>query len=74
MKVKRIVSNIETKKQTAVKRFYQGVLGLDILMDGQRPSAHYHNQASLFVPYFFEVGVPTGGWVRKRCIYFAASG
>lgn len=33
MKVKRIVANIETKKISAVKRFYNSVLGLDILMD-----------------------------------------
>jgi catechol 2,3-dioxygenase-like lactoylglutathione lyase family enzyme len=33
MKVKRIVANIETKKQAAAKRFYQGVLGLELLMD-----------------------------------------
>lgn len=33
MKVKRIVSNIETKKVSEAKRFYNGVLGLEILMD-----------------------------------------
>jgi predicted enzyme related to lactoylglutathione lyase len=33
MKVKRIVANIETKKISAAKRFYQKVLGLDLLMD-----------------------------------------
>lgn len=33
MNVKRIVANIETKKFAAVKRFYAGVLGLDVLMD-----------------------------------------
>jgi catechol 2,3-dioxygenase-like lactoylglutathione lyase family enzyme len=33
MKVKRIVANIETKKIAAAKRFYEVVLGLDILMD-----------------------------------------
>lgn len=33
MKVKRIVSNIPTKKISAAKRFYQGVLGLEVLMD-----------------------------------------
>ena len=33
MKVKRIVANIETKKTAAAKRFYQGVLGLDLMMD-----------------------------------------
>jgi predicted enzyme related to lactoylglutathione lyase len=33
MKVKRIVANIEAKKVSAAKRFYHGVLGLDILMD-----------------------------------------
>lgn len=33
MKVKRIVANIETKKVSAAKRFYQGVLGLEVLMD-----------------------------------------
>lgn len=33
MKVKRIVTNIESKKVAAAKRFYQDVLGLDLLMD-----------------------------------------
>lgn len=33
MKVKRIVANIKAGKLSAAKRFYQGVLGLDILMD-----------------------------------------
>lgn len=33
MKVKRIVANIETKKIKATKRFYEGVLGLEVLMD-----------------------------------------
>jgi catechol 2,3-dioxygenase-like lactoylglutathione lyase family enzyme len=33
MKVKRIVANIATPDMTAAKRFYQDVLGLDLLMD-----------------------------------------
>jgi catechol 2,3-dioxygenase-like lactoylglutathione lyase family enzyme len=33
MRVKRIVANIETKKTSAAKRFYGGVLELDIIMD-----------------------------------------
>lgn len=33
MKVKRIVANIPAKRVSAAKRFYQGVLGLDVLMD-----------------------------------------
>lgn len=33
MKVKRIVSNIDTSKIKAAKRFYNGVLGLEVLMD-----------------------------------------
>lgn len=33
MKVRRIVANIETKNAAAAKRFYQEVLGLDVLMD-----------------------------------------
>jgi catechol-2,3-dioxygenase len=33
MKVKRIVTNISGKKISAAKRFYQGVLGLESLMD-----------------------------------------
>ncbi|KHD88809.1 MAG: glyoxalase [Bdellovibrio sp. ArHS] len=33
MKVKRIVANIETKKISAARRFYEKVLGLDVLMD-----------------------------------------
>ena len=33
MKVKRIVANIPTKDIASVRRFYQGVLGLDLLMD-----------------------------------------
>ncbi|MCM3745873.1 VOC family protein [Paenibacillus pasadenensis] len=33
MKVKRIVANINTTDITAAKRFYEDVLGLDLLMD-----------------------------------------
>jgi catechol 2,3-dioxygenase-like lactoylglutathione lyase family enzyme len=33
MKVIRIVANIEAKKISAAKRFYEGVLGLEVLMD-----------------------------------------
>ena len=33
MKVKRIVANIGTQEVAAAKRFYQDVLGLDLLMD-----------------------------------------
>ncbi|RWC38314.1 MAG: glyoxalase [Mesorhizobium sp.] len=33
MKVRRIVANIETSDVAAAKRFYQDVLGLDVLMD-----------------------------------------
>ncbi|GAB6926524.1 VOC family protein [Paenibacillus sp. JCM 10914] len=33
MRVKRIVANIDTKEIAAAKRFYQEVLGLDLLMD-----------------------------------------
>jgi len=33
MKVRRIVANIETQDAAAAKRFYQDVLGLDVLMD-----------------------------------------
>lgn len=33
MKVKRIVANIETKKPRQAKRFYQDILGLDLMMD-----------------------------------------
>ncbi|RNB90320.1 glyoxalase [Brevibacillus fluminis] len=33
MKVKRIVSNIQAHDPQAAKRFYQDVLGLDLLMD-----------------------------------------
>lgn len=33
MKVKRIVANINTPDIAAAKRFYQDVLGLDLLMD-----------------------------------------
>ena len=33
MKVKRIVSNIDTRDIAAAKRFYQDVLGLEVLMD-----------------------------------------
>ena len=33
MKVKRIVTNLETQKFSAVKRFYGEVLGLDVLMN-----------------------------------------
>lgn len=33
MKVKRIVTNIETKRVSAAKRFYHDVLGLEVMMD-----------------------------------------
>jgi catechol 2,3-dioxygenase-like lactoylglutathione lyase family enzyme len=33
MKVKRIVANIDTRDMGAARRFYQDVLGLDLLMD-----------------------------------------
>ena len=33
MKVKRIVANVETGEVAAARRFYQDVLGLDVLMD-----------------------------------------
>jgi catechol 2,3-dioxygenase-like lactoylglutathione lyase family enzyme len=33
MKVKRIVANIATKNIAAAKRFYEDILGLDLLMD-----------------------------------------
>jgi catechol 2,3-dioxygenase-like lactoylglutathione lyase family enzyme len=33
MKVKRIVANIATEDVAKAKRFYQGILGLDVLMD-----------------------------------------
>jgi len=33
MKVRRIMANIETQDAAAAKRFYQDVLGLDMLMD-----------------------------------------
>ncbi|MMZ60629.1 hypothetical protein D1872_227360 [compost metagenome] len=33
MKVKRIITNIDTQDITAAKCFYQDVLGLDLLMD-----------------------------------------
>lgn len=33
MKVKRLVANLDTRDIAAAKRFYQDVLGLDLLMD-----------------------------------------
>ena len=33
MKVKRIVTNVETQNPATAKRFYQDVLGLELLMD-----------------------------------------
>jgi catechol 2,3-dioxygenase-like lactoylglutathione lyase family enzyme len=33
VKVNRIVANVETQNPAAAKRFYQDVLGLDVLMD-----------------------------------------
>jgi catechol 2,3-dioxygenase-like lactoylglutathione lyase family enzyme len=33
MKVKRVVTNVAGKRVSAAKRFYQGILGLDLLMD-----------------------------------------
>lgn len=33
MKVKRIVIDVPTQNPDAAKRFYQGILGLDLLMD-----------------------------------------
>jgi lactoylglutathione lyase len=33
MKVKRVVANIETREPALARRFYQDVLGLEVLMD-----------------------------------------
>ncbi len=33
MKVKRIVANVAVSNPAAAKRFYQGIFGLDVLMD-----------------------------------------
>jgi catechol 2,3-dioxygenase-like lactoylglutathione lyase family enzyme len=33
MRVKRVVTNVSGKRVSAAKRFYQGVLGLDLVMD-----------------------------------------
>lgn len=52
MKVKRIVTNVETKKVAAAKRFYQGVLGLEILMD-MRWIATYGSAAKMTVQISF---------------------
>lgn len=52
VKVRRIVANIETPDAAAAKRFYQEVLGLDILMD-QGWIATYGSDESMQVQVSF---------------------
>lgn len=52
MKVRRIVANIETRDAAAAKRFYQDVLGLDLLMD-QGWIATYGSQERMQVQVSF---------------------
>ncbi|TGQ07729.1 MULTISPECIES: VOC family protein [unclassified Mesorhizobium] len=52
MTVRRIVANIATKDIAAAKRFYQDVLGLDILMD-QGWIATYGSEESMQVQVSF---------------------
>ncbi|WP_413944624.1 VOC family protein [Bdellovibrio sp. HCB-162] len=52
MKVKRIVANIQTKKISAAKRFYERILGLELLMD-HGWLATYGNSAKMMVQISF---------------------
>ena len=54
MKVRRIVANIETQDAAAAKRFYQDVLGLDMLMD-QRWIVTYGSAEKMQVQVSFMV-------------------
>lgn len=60
MKVKRIVSNIKTKKPSAAKRFYQNILGLEVLMDMGWIQTYGSNQKmSLQISFMSEGGSGT---------------
>lgn len=52
VKVRRIVANIETPDIAAAKRFYQDVLGLDLLMD-MGWIATYGSQGSMTIQVSF---------------------
>ncbi|TGQ29074.1 MULTISPECIES: VOC family protein [unclassified Mesorhizobium] len=54
MKVRRIVANIETRDIAAAKRFYQDVLGLNLMMD-HGWIATYGSQAKMTVQISFAV-------------------
>ncbi|TJW09218.1 MAG: glyoxalase [Mesorhizobium sp.] len=54
MKVRRIVANIETRDIAAAKRFYQDVLGLNLMMD-HGWLATYGSQAKMTVQISFAV-------------------
>ncbi|KXF76747.1 glyoxalase [Paramesorhizobium deserti] len=60
MKVKRIVANIATPDIALAKRFYQGVLDLDVLMDhGWIMTYGSREQASVQVSFAVEGGSGT---------------
>lgn len=56
MQVKRIVANIATQNVAAAKRFYEGVLGLDVLMN-HGWLVTYGNSAKMTV----QIGVASEG-------------
>lgn len=56
MKVKRIVANIKTKKTKDAKRFYEKVLGLEVLMDMDWICTYGSNSKSMVQISFMEEG------------------
>ncbi|MCT7375783.1 VOC family protein [Chelativorans salis] len=60
MKVKRIVANISTKDIAAARRFYEDVLGLDLLMDhGWIATYGTHEEARVQISFATEGGSGT---------------
>jgi catechol 2,3-dioxygenase-like lactoylglutathione lyase family enzyme len=60
MKVKRIVTNITTPDVAAAKRFYQDVLGLELLMDhGWITTYGLHTDMSIQISFASEGGSGT---------------
>ncbi|OPA75323.1 glyoxalase [Paenibacillus selenitireducens] len=60
MKVKRIVTNIETPEVMAAKRFYHDVLGLELLMDqGWIATYGSHEEMSIQISFASQGGSDT---------------
>lgn len=69
MKVKRIVANVEVLTPAAAKRFYQDVLGLDLLIDlGSIATYGSGQKMNVQISFMFEGGsdTPTRSVDRSR--------